>query len=55
VKVLEALKILEEATLDCKKRPIKTPEVNEALDTIERYVDTEWRIKSFRGNLARLT
>jgi hypothetical protein len=27
--------------------------VNEALDTIERYVDTEWRVRSFRSHLDR--
>jgi len=51
VRVLEALKILEDATRECKDRPINTPQVNEALDVIERYVDTDWRVKSFRHNL----
>jgi hypothetical protein len=53
VRILEALKILEDAALDCKKRSINTPEVNEALNVIERYVDTEWRVRSFRDHLDR--
>jgi hypothetical protein len=35
VRVLEALKILEDATLDSKKRDIDTPEVREALDLLD--------------------
>ena len=53
MRVLEALKILEDATLECKKRPINTPEVNEALDVMERNVDTESRVVCFRHNLDR--
>lgn len=49
--ILETLKVLDDATRDCKQRKINTPEVNQALDTIERYVDTERRVQSFRYNL----
>jgi hypothetical protein len=34
--VLEALAILEAATLECKKRDIDTPEIHEALTLFER-------------------
>ena len=53
MRVLEALKILEDATIECKDRLINTPEVNEALAVIERHIDTEWRINSFRSHLER--
>jgi hypothetical protein len=33
--VLEALAVLEAATLECKQRDIDTPEVREALDLLE--------------------
>jgi hypothetical protein len=33
--VLEALAILEAATLECKKRNVNTPELKEALDLLE--------------------
>jgi len=36
--VLEALAILESAVMECKKRDINTPEVKEALDSLECYV-----------------
>ena len=35
---LKALAILESAVLECKKRDINTPEVKEALDSLERYI-----------------
>jgi hypothetical protein len=35
VRLLEALKILEDATLDSKKRNIDTPEVRQALDLFD--------------------
>jgi hypothetical protein len=39
--VLEALVILESAVLECKKRNINTPEVKNALDSLERYIRPE--------------
>ena len=36
--VLEALAILEAATRECKQRDINTPEVSDALDSLERYI-----------------
>lgn len=46
--VLEALAILEAAVLECKKRDINTPEVKEALDSLERYIWPKWLIAQFR-------
>jgi len=51
VRVLEALKILEDATLDSKKRDIDTPEVREALDMLDPYCDPKWRVAGFRSSL----
>ena len=53
MRILEALKILEAATLDCKTRDIDTPEVREALEMLEPYCRPEWRIKGFREHLKR--
>ncbi len=53
VRVLEALKILEDATLNCKEHRIDTPEVHEALDAVERYIDTQGHAKAFRHHLDR--
>jgi hypothetical protein len=46
--VLEALAILEAAVLECKKRNVNTPEVREALDSLERYVWPKWLVPQFR-------
>jgi hypothetical protein len=40
--VLEALAILESATLECKPRDINTPEVRAALDLLEPQIQPEW-------------
>ena len=48
---LEALAILESATLECKQRDINTPEVSEALDLLESYIWPKWLILQFRHNL----
>ena len=53
MRVLEALKILEAATIDCKTRDIDTPEVREALDVLAPYCRPEWRIAGFRKHLRR--
>ena len=37
MRILEALKILEDATRDCKARNIDTPETREALDLLDPY------------------
>ena len=53
MRVLEALRILEAATVECKKRDIDTSEVREALDVLEPYCRPEWRITGFRDHLQR--
>jgi hypothetical protein len=51
MRVLEALKILEDAVRECKQRDIDTPEVREALDALEPLSSPPWRIAGFRDNL----
>jgi hypothetical protein len=51
MRVLQALKILETATIDCKTRDIDTPEVREAFHMLEPYCRPEWRIAGFREHL----
>jgi hypothetical protein len=51
VRVLEALKTLEEATLDSKLRDINTAEVREALDVLDPYCVPKWRVAGFRDQL----
>src|SRR5215475_5145640 len=49
--VLEALAILEAAVLECKNRNVNTPEVKDALDSLERYVWPKWLIPQFRHHV----
>jgi hypothetical protein len=51
MRVLEALRILEEATLDSKQRDICTSEVREALDVLDPYCLPKWRVEGFRDSL----
>jgi hypothetical protein len=51
VRLLEALNILESATIDCKHRNIDTPEVTEALDVLAPYCKPDWRVIGFRNSL----
>jgi hypothetical protein len=53
VRLLEALRILEAATIDCKTHNIDTPEAREALDLLEPYCRPSWRVKGFREHLIR--
>jgi hypothetical protein len=46
--VLDALAILEAATLESEKRDINTPEVREALDFLESRIRPKWLIPQFR-------
>ena len=46
--VLDALAILEAATLECKQRNIYTPELREALDFLQPRIRPEWLIPQFR-------
>ena len=50
MRVLEALKVLEDAVLDCQKWDIDTPEVRAALDLLEPYC-ARWQVRGFRNNL----
>jgi hypothetical protein len=52
--VLDALAILEAATLECKQRDAYTPEVREALNFLQPHVRPEWLIPQFRYH-AQLT
>ena len=49
--VLEALAILEAATLDCKTREVDTPELRAALHFLEPHIQPAWLISQFRHNL----
>jgi hypothetical protein len=51
MKVLEALAILEAATLECKKREVGAPELRAALDFLEPHIQPAWLIPQFRHNL----
>ena len=46
--VLDALAILEAATLERKQRDIYTPEVSKALDFLQPRIRPEWLISHFR-------
>jgi hypothetical protein len=48
VTVLDALAILEAATLGCKQRDIYTPELREALNFLEPRIWPDWLIPGFR-------
>ena len=50
MRVLEALKIVEEAVVDCKKRNIDTSEVRDALDLLEPCCSPKWHIEGYRKN-----
>ena len=49
--VLEALAILEAATLECKKREVNTPELRAALDFLQPHIQPAWLVPQFRHNL----
>ena len=46
--VLDALAILEAATLKCKQKDIYTTEVRQALDFLQPRIRPEWLISHFR-------
>ena len=46
--VLDALAILEAATLECKQRDIYMPAVREALDFLQPRIRPQWLIPQFR-------
>jgi hypothetical protein len=51
VTALEALKILEDAVLERKRRNVNTPEVRGALDFLEPHICPEWLIPQFPAHL----
>jgi hypothetical protein len=51
VRLLAALKILEAATLESKKRDIDTAEVRQALDLLDRVCQPKWKVAGFRHQL----
>lgn len=52
MRVLEALRILEVATVECKLRSVETPDVREALDLLDPYCRPTWYVDEFRSHLA---
>src|SRR6266403_3966127 len=53
MRVLEALRILDDATVECKVRNIDTPDVKEALDLLDPYCRPAWFVRTFRDSLQR--
>jgi hypothetical protein len=53
VRLLEALKILKDATLDSKKRDIDTPEVRQALALLDPICQPKWTVPGFSHQLRR--
>ncbi len=51
MRILEALKILEDAVLDSLERPADTPQVREALDSLEPFVSPKYAVRKFRDGL----
>jgi hypothetical protein len=49
--VLEALAILEAGVLESKKRSIDTPEMREALDSLEPHIYPQWLIPQYRNHV----
>src|SRR5262245_25372427 len=51
MKILEALAVLDAATLECKTREVDSPELRAVLDFLEPHIQTAWLIPQFRHNL----
>jgi hypothetical protein len=51
--IIEAINILEIATVECKNKDVDRPDVNQALDVVELYVRPEWVVPQFRYHLQR--
>ena len=52
--IIEAITILEIATVECRSKDVDTPAVNQALNFVELYVRPEWVVPQFRYHLRRL-
>ena len=48
VRILEALAILEAATLECMNRNVNTPEVKNTLGLLEPHTQPKWLSMQFR-------
>jgi len=51
--IIEAITILEIATVECRNEDVDKPDVNQALDVVELYVQPEWVVPQFRNHLQR--
>jgi hypothetical protein len=51
--IIEAITILEIATVECRNKDVDKPDVNQALDVVELYVRPEWVVPQFRYHLLR--
>ena len=51
--ILQALKILEDAVLECKRRDVDTADVREALDLLETHIRPNWLVVRFRSHVER--
>jgi len=49
--ILQAIKILENAVLDCKRRDVDTADVREALDLLETNIRPNWLVLKFRKHI----
>jgi len=45
--IIEAITILEIATVECRSKDVDTPAVNQALNFVELYVRPEWVVPQF--------
>lgn len=51
--IIEAITILEIATVECRSKDVDSPKVNQALSVVELYVRPEWVVPQFRYHLRR--
>jgi hypothetical protein len=51
--ILQALKILENAVLDCKRSDVDTADVREALELLESHIRPNWLVLRFRAHIER--
>src|SRR5262245_47081522 len=52
--IIEAITILEIATVECRNKNVDIPGVSQALSVVELYVSPEWVVPHFRYHLRRL-
>ena len=49
--IIEAITILEIATVECRSKDVDSPKVNQALSVVELYVRPEWVVPQFRSHV----